>query len=139
MGKNSTEKNVTLQIALTRANCAIEFPFTRERCYPNFQGFGAGAALRRSICLQPERSLWPGSGTSLNISGSLKIRKLLIFFYLKLKVEKNKIYGICKCLKIRSYFRQIKQSFQNVCFTKLGTVMSSGAGAGSEKRRSYPK
>ena len=32
-----------------------------------YQGFGAGAAQSRGIWLEPEPSLWPGSGSTLNI------------------------------------------------------------------------
>ena len=42
-------------------------PMIRIRDMHGYQGFGAGAARSRGIWLEPEPSLWPGSGSTLNI------------------------------------------------------------------------
>ena len=69
-GDNST---YCMNMSLARASGrswvqASERADSRCADYCPHQGFAAGAARRRGIWLEPEPSLWPGSGSSLNFS-----------------------------------------------------------------------
>ena len=100
--------------------------FDQNISLPVEQGFGAGAARSRGIWLEPEPSLWPGSGSgsSLNFSSIIHANCVIQNLFSRVENKLVTIYTVYTPTRITSLKKCLKSMF-------------SGAGAGS--RNKFPE
>ena len=78
------------------------------------QGFGAGATRSQGIWLEPKPSLWPGSGSTLNICLIIHDNYMELNINWCLFNSKHKILPACTGTCVSTYFRKFVVTFKKI-------------------------